>query len=81
LTASILKGKDDKTVYLSVSGNNESKTIIANEIILPPKGYHDVMVRVEWKTNTLIVITIDHDFGDGNHVYEYDVLKYTFKKL
>jgi hypothetical protein len=52
-----------------------SENILAEQIISAPIGYHAHIVSLRWSEDGRIVsATIDHDFGDGNKVFDLSIL-------
>lgn len=80
LVASVLKGNKDNTVFFSISSPRDTRAIIITPITIPA-GYHKPLIKLVWKSEQKVTFIIDHDFGDGNHVYEYDVRNYVLSKL
>ena len=45
--------------------------VLAEQTIAAPVGYHAHKVSITWSEDSRIVkVTIDHDFGDDNRVFE-----------
>ena len=80
LVASVLKGENESTVFFSISSSSDTRAIIITPISIPT-GYHEPLIKVEWKSKEKVTFIIDHDFGEGNHVYEYDIQNYVLKRL
>ncbi|MDH3975801.1 MAG: hypothetical protein OEV42_16125 [Deltaproteobacteria bacterium] len=71
-TARILYDKDSNNYYLSIEGQKKSSFILTNELV-PGAGYHDPLIRLSWTGPKIVEIIVDHDFGEGKLVYEFDV--------
>lgn len=80
LVASVLKGENDSTVFFSISSYSDTRVLVTTPISIP-MGYHDPLIKVDWKSKQKVTFIIDHDFGEGNHVYEYDIQNYALKRL
>ncbi len=52
----------------------QTDNILAERTIKAPVGYHAHIVALVWRADgTIVTATIDHDFGDGNNVFDLDV--------
>jgi hypothetical protein len=70
LKAIIREGENENSVFLSIGSTGSNDPIATKEIIIP-RSYHTPVISMLWKNSRILVIEIDHDFGDGNQVYEY----------
>jgi hypothetical protein len=80
LKAIIREGTNDNSVYLLIESTERNGPIATKEINIP-KGYHAPIISMSWESSNTLRIEIDHDFGDGNHDYEYNVDTGTLRPL
>jgi hypothetical protein len=62
-----------RAFYFAIQRSGGSKLIIDSEIALS-NGYHDPEFKLAWdETNSKVQIIVDHDFGEGNLIFSFDV--------
>ena len=59
-------------LQVTIESSEESNKLL-NTVINVPMGYHSPIISMSWANSTTLHLTIDHDFGDGNLVYEYKI--------
>ena len=73
--AQMLCEDTSKGYYFALQKKNGTRLIIDSDFI-PHAGYHEPVFDMTWeKNNRKLYITIDHDFGEGNLKYIFDVQK------
>ena len=80
LVASVLKGEGDSNLVFSLF-DVSTRTQIASKEIAIPRGYHGPLITIKWKSVNIIMVAVDHDFGEGSHIYEYEIHNDLFKRL
>ena len=70
LLARVLATEIKGTYTLEVRNGREGK-VFAKRIISAPIGYHAHVMSLTWSADSrTVAVTIDHDFGDNNRVFE-----------
>ena len=69
-TARVIATNVQGSYIFEIRGSHKGE-IIANQIISAPVGYHEHNVSITWNDGSCIFsCIIDHDFGEGNEVFE-----------
>lgn len=78
-TARILYDKNSNNYYLSIEGQKKSTFILTNELV-PNAAYHDPLINLSWTGPVTVEIVVDHDFGEGKLVYEFNVTEVQLRR-
>ena len=79
-TAKILYEEKSKSYFLAIEGNSGVQTILDKKLV-PYIGYHDPLITLSWRNADIVIIEVDHDFGTGNLLYEFNINKMDFKQM
>lgn len=79
LTAVVFRTSGEKLLF-GIRGTNGT-TLLMDSALPVPGGYHDPRILLRWAPNSQSVkVAVDHDFGDGNIVYVFDVRSLTLRR-
>ena len=70
--AQLLYDETTKYYFISIEGPTSNRLILTRAL-LPESAYHDPIITLTWRTADTLTIEVDHDFGDGKRVYEFNV--------
>lgn len=77
--AVILYEEKTKNFFLAIEGRDHTQ-LIMNKTFVPSVSLHDPIVTLSWKDTEIVKIVVDHDFGEGNLVYEFNVRNLSFRQ-
>jgi len=67
--------------FFAIQKNGGSKLIIDADLA-PSVGYHHPGFKLSWnEQNDKVYITVDHDFGDANIEFSFDVKKQILSRI
>jgi hypothetical protein len=78
--AKILYEEKSKSYFLAIEANSGMQTILDKKLV-PYIGYHDPLITLSWRNADIVIIEVDHDFGTGNLLYEFNTRKMDFKQV
>ena len=74
LSALVIATKD-QGVYIFEVRTIEKQNFIKKKTISAPVGYHEHRIKLKWiNDGQTVSATIDHDFGEGNKVFEINII-------
>jgi hypothetical protein len=79
-TAKILYEEKSKQYFIAIEGQTGTQTILDKEFV-PYVGYHDPIIKLSWRNDDTVSVEVDHDFGEGNLLYEFNIRELDFKKV
>ena len=59
-------------LQVTIESADEGNKLLSSLVSIPI-GYHAPIISMSWENSKKLYLTIDHDFGEGNLVYEYNV--------
>ena len=69
MTARVIATELQGSYIFEIRSSNKG-TIITEQMISAPVGYHEHIVSIKWNDDSRnFSATIDHDFGEGNKVF------------
>jgi hypothetical protein len=73
LKAFILREDSSNAYYFAIQRNSGSRMIVDADF-MPKAGYHHPIFTLSWnKGSDEVSLTIDHDFGESNLEYVFDI--------
>jgi hypothetical protein len=80
-TAQILYESLSKAFFFAIEKKDGSRLIVDNSFV-PSAGYHEPIFEMSWdKSNENVFITVDHDFGEGNLEFVFNVPALKLRKV
>lgn len=80
-TAEIIMDEGSQAYFFAFQKTGGSKLIVDADIA-PPGGYHHPGFKLSWnEQNNMVYITVDHDFGDANIEFLFDVKKQILSRV
>ena len=76
LKAVVLKRGDQ--YRFAIQSRDGTLSVVDQDFV--PKGYHAPIVTLTWKSVNKVIVSVDHDFGEGILTFVYDTRDFSWTK-
>lgn len=77
--AKIIHDERTKSYVFAVEGIDGTRFLLDKQFV-PEVGHHEPIVSISWVSPETAKVVVDHDFGDGNLVFEFNAKNFSFKQ-
>lgn len=77
--AEIVTDEKTNSMVFAVEGVDGTRFLLDKQFV-PAVAYHEPIVSISWITPEAATVVVDHDFGEGNLVFEFNAKNLTFKQ-
>lgn len=77
--AKILHDERTKSYFLAIEGIDGTRLLLDRQFV-PTVAHHEPIVNISWSDTETARVVVDHDFGEGNLVFEFNARTISFKQ-
>jgi hypothetical protein len=77
--ATIVHDERTKSYIFAVEGVDGTRLLLDKQFA-PVVGYHEPILSISWVGPEVARVVVDHDFGEGNLVFEFNAKNVSFKQ-